>query len=747
MATVPPAPATTTAGTKFMDPSEYKAQGVDVKLKSSTESKPDSVFDNGWVKSTFIITGGGSVTGANTDPYQQWIQKNRYGSSASKKFASTSPGMSFGVNCKPQFTRYCDIRDKGRVSSRGDVSTAMSSEPHGLGLGGYYSEAIDDNQQRVFFRFGVPSYMPLPLWVVKAFDIDKAVLQGRGTITSAFLDSVRVVASFLAFVAAPVMFLVTKALGILGSSMRFYSVRPTMYIYWSTVQNILNAMVARRTMMSHTGSDYTYKTNTNTIGTPVAVSSNFVRDLNTLLPDLVDPTTGRVSIYALALRSQKVYNNIKRADMDKSHADKVADAQVRANIDVTPNDTFGKSDTLQGRLVNYLFEKAYDLMVSGNNAEKMDGSMDGSASNAGVMSYSPEFTDANGMPINLSLDPNDSNDSVDAKIKANIENNKGSVYSKYSEYLMAELTEGAAFAVFNVESTGSVGESFSSSFGSNPIESTFNAISAKARNLGSLLSGLKDIPFVGDALELAADTGAVILSAGSGGLANPLLALAYGVNVTMPKIWESSSASLPKSSYKIKLISPYGNAYSQLFNIYTPLAMLLAGSLPRNTGASSYMSPFFCEVFDRGRNNIQLGMISNLGITRGTSNLAFTRAGHPNSIDVDLTVDNLDEIVSVDVTSSGVLTSAVKSITDPIVADTPFVGYMNTLTAVDVYTLAFRLPKIRLKIQEAYMARKAVTDPDPAAFAMMTVENVPFLSLLNIPLGNPVAALQSIGNY
>jgi hypothetical protein len=215
--------------------------------------------------------------------------------------------------------------------------------------------------------------------------------------------------------------------------------------------------------------------------------------------------------------------------------------------------------------------------------------------------------------------------------------------------MMSELSEGAAFAVFNVEYTGSIGESFSNSFGSNPLESTFNSISSKARNLTDLMSSAANIPVVGDAMKFAADAGAKILSEASFGLANPLLALAYGVNITMPKVWESSSATLPRASYKMKLISPYGNSYSQFFNIYLPMAMILAGSLPRSTGATSYTYPFFCQLFDRGRTNIQLGMIESVSFTRGTSNLGFSRAGHPNAIDVDLSIANLDEMIAVDV--------------------------------------------------------------------------------------------------
>jgi hypothetical protein len=412
----------------------------------------------------------------------------------------------------------------------------------------------------------------------------------------------------------------------------------------------------------------------------------------------------------------------------------MTDFQVTANL-TQANLTNG------GTISERLFKFASKSLMGSKDTE-LEGLNEGTLTQSSVIGYDPLFTDEDGNPLNLSLDKNNPNDSIDNKLLTNA-NKKAETLKKYAEYALAELSEGAAFAVFNVENTGSIGESFSSSFGSNPIESTFNSISAKARNISSMLSSATEVPIIGDAIKLAADAGATILSNASFGMANPLLALAYGVNVSMPKVWESSSASLPKASYKLKLISPYGNAYSQLFNIYLPLSMLLAGSLPRSTGSSSYASPFFCQCFDRGRSNIHLGMIDNLQITRGTSNLAFSRAGHPNAIDIDMSIANLDEIVAVDVSSNGVLTNAMKNLS-PDFSDSPFITYLNTVAAVDVYTQVYRIPMLRLKLAERMMNLKSIVNPDPAAFAAMTVNSIPFGGLMRNILGDNAAVLSSL---
>lgn len=722
---------------------------TNIVFKQPSELTGDTVaeiFDSEWVKSTFVVTDQDMQVGGQ---YETWIRSNRYATTADHKFGSTSPGMSLGVNPKPQFTRYCDVRSKGRLKDRPDVTVSEDNyHGSGLGMGGYYSAAIDDNQQRVFFRFGVPTYMPLPIWIAKAFDINRAVLQGRGTITSTFLEAVNIISTFFAWRKALLLSLAMFAVKTLSSNSRFYSVRPTMYIYWSTVENILNALVARRTMLPFFMKDFTYKLS-GTIGNPPPMSEAFINRLHEFIPDIIpNPATGRISVFAIALRGQAMFNRVRMKELQDNVT--LVDPELANTNDteydmnaITSNKAYTSPSPDKHSLITYLFKKANEAFMGSPADENVESLDDKSQSMSNTVGYHPMFTDSDGKPLNVSLDPNDPNDSVEAKIRKNVEQDKTGQLDRYKEYVLAELTEGAAFAVFNVESTGSVGESFSSSFGANPIEATFNAFSAKARNLGSILSSATEIPIVGDALKLAADAGALILSNNTFGLANPLLALAYGVNVSMPKIWESSAASLPKSSYKIKLISPYGNAYSQLFNIYMPLSMILAGSLPRTTGASSYNSPFFCECYDKGRNNIQLGMISNVSITRGTSNLAFTRAGHPNAIDVDMTVESLDEIVSVDVSSAGVISKLADL---PDFGDTPFTGYMNTVAAVDVHTMAFRIPMLRLKLAQKYMDIKSVINPDPAAFAAFTVEKVPGLGFVRNIMGNPQETLRDLGN-
>lgn len=697
------------------------------------------ILDREWLKSTFIINDSDIV---GSSDYLDFIKKNRYFSTADIKYTSTAPGMNMSVNPKPQFTRYCDIRSPGIIKDRPDVTLGTGGHSTGLGLGHYYSEAIDDNQTRIFLRFGVPSYTSLLMWLSRSFDIDRTVLQNRGTITSTFIEAVGLLAKMFAVSAAPFLGLGMYTLKVMTSTSRFYGLKDTMYIYWSTVETILNKMIARRTMVPFVFQDFSFKIE-NIANRPQTVNSDFVNSLNEIIPDVIDASTGRISVFALALRAQAQANRAMVENYNKHKEDSLATGfSSFQNNETGRLDDYFVSHTSKTNVSKWLLEKAYNLIIKDNKSQEIDTTSEEGNTISSTILLDELSLDSEGNPISLDIDPSDPNDSIDKRIQDNAKA-KSDTFSRYGEYLLAEFSEGGAFAIFSVDNPGSVGETFSNSTTSNPVESTFNAISSKSRNMTNMLSAAADIPIIKDVLSLAADTGATILSNATFGIANPLLALAYGVNVTMPKVWESSSASLPRASYKMKLISPYGNAYSQLFNIYLPLAMILAGSLPRTTGMSTYTSPFLCEMFDRGRNNIKLGMIDSVSITRGTSNLAFSRGGHPSAIDVDFSIANLDEIISVDVSSNGIITKFMKTI-DPDFSDTPLESYLNILTGVDVYSQIYRLPMIRLKLAERMMIVKSITNPDPAAFAAFSAENIPFTNLIREAFSNNHAALQNL---
>jgi hypothetical protein len=177
--------------------------------------------------------------------------------------------------------------------------------------------------------------------------------------------------------------------------------------------------------------------------------------------------------------------------------------------------------------------------------------------------------------------------------------------SNWAKHTLAINKDAADFVTFRVDHTGSVEESFQSSTGETDIAQKFNSASAQGRaakfslfggnidggpldavknGLSSIIEGgISGIPFIGSTIMPA-------LKAGAGA--------AYA---DIPEYWQNSSASMPRMSYTMQLVAPYGNPLSQMINIYIPLCMILAGALPLSTGKQSYTSPFLCQVFDQGR--------------------------------------------------------------------------------------------------------------------------------------------------
>jgi hypothetical protein len=198
-----------------------------------------------------------------------------------------------------------------------------------------------------------------------------------------------------------------------------------------------------------------------------------------------------------------------------------------------------------------------------------------------------------------------------------------------------------------VENTGDATESFSSQVGESEISSKINSISGSARstrfsaadgNIGGGIAGSVVQGILGSVQQLAMG------AANSLGL-DGMAALGGNAFADIPKTWMQSTTNMPQMNYRIKLISPYGNRYSKFVNIWLPLSMLLAGALPLSAGPHAYTSPFLIQLYDRGRAQTRLGMITDMTVTRGGMNLAFNKIGEPMAVEVSFNVVELSNIL------------------------------------------------------------------------------------------------------
>jgi len=117
--------------------------------RDSDIKKSDDIdfIDSDWVSDSFMVSG---------DDMEEDYNFLRFTSTADIKFVDTSMGGNISINSYPQFTRYADIRSRGLYNGRDEVRVGKLAK--NIGMGSYYSEAIDDNSTNVYFEFGVPGF-------------------------------------------------------------------------------------------------------------------------------------------------------------------------------------------------------------------------------------------------------------------------------------------------------------------------------------------------------------------------------------------------------------------------------------------------------------------------------------------------------------------------------------------------------------------------------------------------------------
>ena len=165
-------------------------------------------------------------------------------------FSDTSLGGNRSINPKPQFTKFADPNLPSLLAATNNSGNPSATQS--MGMGRYYSEAIDDNAQRIFLQFGVPAYNSLSNFFTTFYDRGHANMANSGTMADGLLFSIGKYAGFLiAWTIVPALSLAAlfystgkKALfSILDVPLsKFYYMKPTMPLYWNTVTIISNAL-------------------------------------------------------------------------------------------------------------------------------------------------------------------------------------------------------------------------------------------------------------------------------------------------------------------------------------------------------------------------------------------------------------------------------------------------------------------------------------------------------------------------
>lgn len=662
----------------------------------SATSVTDAVTnDSQWIRQAFFIPGTTSKLGYKNNKYRDVELKGQRFSSAELKYTDTTPGGNFAMNPKAQYTRWADPKMPGIT-------------PGSKGMGEYYSEALDDNAQRIHLQFGVPDYNSLTGFFSRFYNIGIGNLTNTGDARSFTFFAGRALGYALTLpfqVVIGVSNFVTRLWKFANDIpySKYYYLKPTMPLYWNAVSTLVNKIGVNLGIIEGPSHD-DIELDAGTDGTATefkysnGLSSAEATALSRLLPDILKGNGG-IDVFALSTRAQRLAaaHHKKLKQIGKQTLGQGQDAYQAAVIDYLVNEKLPTpSPVLAGDLPTYLnsFYKGHGI---GQGVGAKDPAADLEVNQEDLVLVSGDKAGAFGATGN--------------EVTA-MEWDSG-----MANYFNAELQDGAAFVSFQVENEGSVSESFSNSTRTSDVADAMNGASAGARsmlfniaggNVGDGVIANTIESFVGGIKNFA---NGLASSVGLSGLS----ALGGAAYVDIPEFWDNATAELPTSTYTIKLATPYGNKLSILLDIYLPLCMLLAGALPRTTGKNSYTSPFLCRLHSTGRNIIKTGIIDSISITRGSSNIGWSADQLPTEIEVSLSIKNLSTIMHMPVGElAGPADAVALSMFDE---DTVLTDYLASLGAVSLYDQYYFLPKLRIAWANQMADFKAWASPSQFASA------------------------------
>jgi hypothetical protein len=163
----------------------------------------------------------------------------------------------------------------------------------------------------------------------------------------------------------------------------------------------------------------------------------------------------------------------------------------------------------------------------------------------------------------------------------------------------------------------SVSESINTSVSDSPLDQYLNV----GGQLGDIINYFTGSGFNITAQDAGSALEAVFGSEGTTttkGLLNLGQNILKGGKLVLPKML--STATYGRSvSCNMRFVSPYGDPYSIFLKCIVPICHLLAMALPKQIADNMYTYPFVVRAAQLGRFTIDLGVISNITVTRGGS--------------------------------------------------------------------------------------------------------------------------------
>ena len=707
-------------------------------ISGDTKLRGDNVLDSTWIRQSLFV------------PFRKQKGGNARDNDGSYSigqlmFEDLAPGGCRFMNPLPQANRFADIQVQSslaQVQTDTDWSHKASdrvTKAETFGMGRYYAEHINQHAQYFTLQVGIPKFNSLTNFMCGFYDPPQADMANLGTMLDDVVYDLMQLTCYVtvAFMAAPLGLLaMTYSTGkkILASVQhrplsKFYYVSPTMNLYWGTAQNILNSFIVNLKLQSGLEGPMDNKGMLQRDGTTKVVmdsgslTTEDYKELSRILPDIFLSEGGGVDLRAVANRYQRMAAANDRVmrkflNEDTKGAPTWADAGEKIIQYISNPSSLGSSiekmnfPTISSSIDAYKKTHAgtgkflVDALKSPPDPPK-DGaapdpakSADSTANMDSAQTIDEQTTSvtlASGQSVKLSTSWWDHLIGTDNT-------------SSYASYMKANAEDGNQFISFRVDYERQIRESFSNTSKESDMAAKMNSTARSGREtLFSMAGGNIGDNVISDLIEgavgaLNSGAKAVADFTGFSGLAM----LGGRAFVDVPEFWDASSASLPTMSYTIPLRSWSGHPVALLKNIYMPLAMILAFSLPRATGRASYTSPYYCKIWQKGYAQCQVALVESLSITRGAGNLGWNYKNQPIAIDINITFKDLTKIfyipISPDLSKKDMLSIALTNL--PLTMfdeDTTFSDLMAAYTSLGLNDQYYPSNKWRLKAAQGKM--------------------------------------------
>ena len=637
-------------------------------------------------------------------------EDEQFKSSSTYKFYGTGPGEWRAINPPPQFCPTSDITLRTReAESRGGIAFNRT----GNGLGRWWAENIDDPAQIVTFKFGVPRFTSLTSFFTGFYNGEAGQLARTGR-SGSWTYTLGKVAGFLIPLFSPVLL----ALLVGGAAVRylldkpasrFYSLKSDMPSYWNAVQTITNSIAVNSGIVPRVNpAEWVRKFGSDAADDEGAKSIN--QTLHSMHPDIFFEDGG-VNVYAMAtkyMRRARHDEKRKKQILDSDWGDKrYQDVMKAMGETVVTNE----ASTMR-KSYNQYIESWFKTAPGTPRTQAKSLSTD---ANGNVVPAGP------GDPTVVQL-----TETIPQTIEKDQVVGDEAATAGYLEHLQASFDDGTEFISFCVDAANSFSDSFSNSFRSTDLEEKINSMSNSARNMKFNLAGgnVSDTisAAVGWATDMVKDAAAGFMD---GMQLSGLAVLGGAALVDIPQHWDSSSTSIGKTTYTMKLIPVTNHPIARILHQIIPLACILAAVLPKSTGKQSYTSPFLCEYYDKGRAQDRLAMFESVSVRRGITNTPYNLAGETLGIEVSFTVASMSKILHMPI-SGNFSMNPLKGVFDE---ETLYTDYMAILSGLGMEDQVYNYRRLMLNLTRKSVAWDSYWNK--ARFGLF-VRNLPVVNMLDV---------------